>query len=160
MNMIAKITSAMRMRLDIISRKAPPRPRWESSAAMPRPAAMPAMGPRKRDMPLRAAVPAAAPVAADGDVALRWVVLAAGALAAGWFCVTRDDCEPKLLPPPKRRASASNETDTMPTAQTASRAEAKKRDKRWLIECSCVARPAPRGAGQGNGIGLEKLTLT
>src|SRR5690606_14750859 len=149
-NMIAKITNAIRIRLDIISRNAPPRPRWDSNAAIPSPAAMPANGPRKRDMPLLAAVPAAAAPGAAADEALRCVVVAAGgAEPAGRLCVTREACLPKLFPPPKRRASASKDIDTMPTALTARLAMAQKRDIRLLFERT-VFELTPSGApGQG-----------
>src|SRR5690606_12169895 len=82
MNITPKTSKPISSRLDIISRNAPDRPMLESSAAMPRPAAMPAMGPNQRETPLlaAAAVPAAAAPAAGA--ALRAVVLAAGGVTA------------------------------------------------------------------------------
>src|SRR5690606_37172499 len=110
------------------------RPRCDSSAAIPRPAAMPARGPRKRDMPLReaAAVPAAAAPAA-GAAALRVVLAAGGGTAERWL-VTLLDWVPKLLPPPnERRASASSGRASMLPADSTSTAMAKNRDRRCDI---------------------------
>ena len=74
MNNTAKTASAISNADDRNSAKAPDRPMLESSAAMPRPAAMPAMGPSQREAPLLAAAPAvAAPaVAAPAAPARRW----------------------------------------------------------------------------------------
>ena len=52
MNNTAKTASAISNADDRNSAKAPDRPMLESSAAMPRPAAMPAMGPSQREAPL------------------------------------------------------------------------------------------------------------
>src|SRR5690606_29971201 len=129
-NMMANTTRAIRIALERNSRNAPLKPRWDSSAAIPRPAAMPAMGPRKRDMPLRLALAAAPAVAPDrGAVALR-VVLAAGGVAAERWLVMLLDCVPKPLPPPMRRASASKGAASMPPAETISTAMARNREKR------------------------------
>src|SRR5690606_28815784 len=110
-NSTAKITRPISKRLDIISRNAPPKPMLESKAAIPRPAAMPAIGPRKRDIPDLAAVPAAAVPAAAAPAAgaaERVVLLAAaGGVAAERLLVILEDWRPKLEPPPIRRASAS-----------------------------------------------------
>src|SRR5690606_32191038 len=83
------------------------------------------------DMPLRAAaLPAAAPAA--GAAALRDGVAAAGGCTAR-FWVTLLDCMPRLRPPPARRASASNGMASMETAERASSAMAKNREKRCDI---------------------------
>src|SRR5690606_3075913 len=116
-------------------------------AAMPRPAAMPAMGPMKRDMPVRAApaaaVPAAAPAA--GAAALRVALLAVGGGAGVRWLVTLRDCVPKLLPPPARRASAAKGMASMLTAETARIAMAKNREKRCdIVNVSLGARIARR----------------
>src|SRR5690606_3849192 len=115
--------------------------------AMPRPAAMPAMGPRKRDMPLRwaaAAVPAAAPAA--GAVALRVALGAAvGGVAGARWVVTLRDCVPKLLPPPARRASASKGMASIPTEEIARTAMARNRVRRCdIMNVSCVRPGTPR----------------
>src|SRR5690606_25302148 len=116
--------------LDRNSANAPDRPRCDSKAAMPRPAAMPAMGPSQRDMPLLAAVPAAAVPAAAAPAAgaaLRLVVVAAGGVTA-WRCwVMLVDWRPTLLPPPMRRASASKDTASMAVPATAIKAAANSR---------------------------------
>src|SRR5690606_23585445 len=71
-----------------------PRPRCENRAARPRPAARPATG------PIHERLGAAAGVAAEAGVCV-----AAGWRGACWGVAWR--CMPKLLPPPRRLASAS-----------------------------------------------------
>ena len=85
--------------------KAAPSPRLWASQASPRPAAMP---PSMLPQGLRVAA-AAAPVApaAPAVVAL-WPGLAGAAGGVAWRCVTLADWRPNDLPPPMRRASASN----------------------------------------------------
>lgn len=91
MNNTAKTASAISNADDRNSAKAPDRPMLESSAAMPRPAAMPAMGPSQREAPLLAAAPAvaapavAAPAAAGAAVAPAVLLPAAGGVVA-WRC--------------------------------------------------------------------------
>src|SRR3990167_2231363 len=97
-----------------------PKPRCEASAARPRPAARPAMGPIHL-LRVDAAAAAGAPAAAAGAAALAgvWAGVALGALAGGalWRCM------PKDLPPPMRRASAAMATDDRPMANTMARRE-------------------------------------
>ena len=88
MNNTAKTASAISNADDRNSAKAPDRPMLESSAAMPRPAAMPAMGPSQREAPLAApavAAPVAAPAAAGAAVAPAVLLPAAGGVVA-WRC--------------------------------------------------------------------------
>ncbi|CAM5786754.1 hypothetical protein CCAE64S_01828 [Castellaniella caeni] len=80
---------------------------------------MPASGPSQRDMPdlaaPAAAVPAAAPAA---GAAARCVVEAVGGGTA-WRCLAiLVDWRPKLMPPPMRRAWASEVTDSITSAAT------------------------------------------
>src|SRR6266403_2248115 len=84
-----------------------------TSAASPRPAAMPAMGPSQREAPDGAAagedaVPAAGVVAGEAGVVGCAEALLAGAAAGGadFDGVTLWRCAPKLRPPPIRPASA------------------------------------------------------
>src|SRR5690606_1063725 len=94
-------------------------------------AAIPAMGPSQRDMPLLAAAPAAAvPAAAPVAGAALRVVVVAGGVVACRCCMTLLDWRPKLLPPPMRRASASNDTAIMALPATAISAAASNRVNR------------------------------
>src|SRR5690606_2296149 len=99
---------------------------------MPRPAAIPAMGPSQRDMPLLAAAPAA-PAAAAGAAARCAVLPAAVGGVTAWRCwVTLVDWRPKLLPPPMRRASASNDAVSNAPVDTTSVTMAKNRENRVM----------------------------
>lgn len=109
-------SAAIIRRFAITPASAPPSPKCDSSAAMPSPAARPAIGPSQR--------------LGDG-----WGVAAGG--VAGVACCVRDgdvgwtgvlcwrwidcDCRPKLRPPPSRAASASFDATT-PIVSTAAMA--------------------------------------
>src|SRR5690606_2972069 len=96
---------------------------------------MPAMGPSQRDMPLFAAAPAPAAPAAAAGAAARCAVLAlaaVGGVTAWRCCVTLVDWRPKLLPPPARRASASNDAVSMAPVDTTSVTMAKNRESRVM----------------------------
>ena len=89
--------------------KAAPMPRWLISAAMPRPAAKPAMGPIQLRLAAAAgAAPAVAAAALAGAACWPWAGVAglagtaSGAVRAGML-----RCMPEDLAPPRRLASAS-----------------------------------------------------
>ena len=87
MNNTAKTASAISNADDRNSAKAPDRPMLESSAAMPRPAAMPAMGPSQREAPRRRrAAPAVAAPAAAGAAVVPAVLLPAAGGVVAWRC--------------------------------------------------------------------------
>ena len=96
-------TSPMSSRLPKPSDK----PKCDSSAARPRPAAMPAIGPSQREAPDGAAAGVGAVLAGDVGVAGCAAALFAGAAAGGvdFEGATLCRCAPKLRPPPMRPAS-------------------------------------------------------
>src|SRR5690606_18653472 len=156
MNSTANTTSPISSMLDRNSAKAPDRPRCDSNAAMPRPAAMPAMGPSQRDMPLLAAVPAAAvPAAAPVAGAVERLVVVAVDGVVAWRCwVILLDWRPKLPPPPMRRASASNDTASMAVPATAISAAASNRvipGRDILRDSLSAMAPLNTGAPPGRG---------
>src|SRR5690625_3437501 len=124
---IAMTASAINATKKSSSKKAPDKPKWESKAAIPKPAKIPANGAINRDKPLRCA-------AADCPEARLALGVArddaAGVAALGGGTARRcfkifDDCRPKLKPPPKRRASASKEAVSITKVDIARTAIAK-----------------------------------
>src|SRR5690606_14192049 len=82
-NITAKITRPISTMLDSASNKGPPKPKLDNSAAMPKPAAIPAIGPKKREKPLLGCCAALlrAALALAGVAALRLAVAAGGCTA-------------------------------------------------------------------------------
>ena len=91
------------------------RPKCDSSAASPRPAAMPAIGPSQRETPDGAAAGVAGMAGFAGSVAPGVAGMTGCDAAAGGVVAGGADargamlgrCAPKLLPPPRRASAAS-----------------------------------------------------
>src|SRR5699024_2742824 len=131
-NMIPNTSRPISTMLEINSRNAPDNPNADSSEAIPRPAAIPTNGPSQRDMPLREPAVLALRLAARLCEDARFA--AAGGFTA-WRCLRiLEDWRPKLNPPPKRLASASNETDNMASVAKAMSKGPKNLDKRIDIK--------------------------
>src|SRR5215470_12514938 len=112
-------SSAIKIMLPKAWAKAPPKPKCDSSAAIPNPAASPAIGPSQR-------LPAGCGCAGCCGAALGLAASRAGGDACR---VTLPDCRPKLRPPPIRAASASG--TNVAKAMTTSHAPSAAR----LIQC-------------------------
>jgi hypothetical protein len=120
MNITAKIATPANNATIKKSAIAPPRPKCDNRAAIPKPAAIPAKGPSQRDAPLGFA--AAAAGAAAGVALFCAVEPVAAAGAAGFWLLTLLDCLPELVPLPARAAWASKVTadnDTPPKVMSA-----------------------------------------
>jgi hypothetical protein len=108
-NITPKMTTAANSATIKKSAIAPPRPKCDNIAAIPKPAAIPAKGPNQREAPLGLA--AAGVAAAGAGVALFCAVEPdAAAGAAGFWLLTLLDCRPELVPLPARAAAASKVT--------------------------------------------------
>ena len=103
-------SSAITMTFAIMLANAPPRPKCDSSAAMPRPAARPAIGPSQRE---RLGCAAGAGAAGFARCACDGAACCIGCCAGGvaWRCVTVEFWRPMLRPPPMRLASASSDAN-------------------------------------------------
>jgi uncharacterized protein YqgC (DUF456 family) len=97
--------------------KASPRPRWLIRAAMPRPAARPAMGPIQDRLAAAAGAAPATGAAALAGVACCAGVAGLGGGASGAVRAGMSRCMPAGLPPPKRLASET-EGSVVPTSAT------------------------------------------